>query len=119
MSNFPLTLEEALKDLETLDLPPERKALLQAELYLVAGEAKALEILQSHFLNNVEMQGRSDFDMLIKTISPDGCDEIQTANLRSALATMSLSSCGECTASGGFPGRWVWVSPWQKVCKPC
>jgi hypothetical protein len=119
MSDRPLSVDEALKEIETLDLPPERKALLQAELHLVAGEAKALEILQGHFLNNSEMQGKSEFDGLMKVISPDGSDETQAANIRPVLATASLSFCGECTATGGLRGKWVWVSPTKKVCQPC
>jgi hypothetical protein len=118
-SDRPLTLEESLKEIETLDLPPERKALLQAELHLLAGEAKALEILQGHFLNNSEIPGKSDFDELMKVISPDGSGETQAANLRPVLATASLSFCGECTPVGGGKGRWVYVTPWTKVCNPC
>jgi hypothetical protein len=119
MSDRPLSVDEALKEIETLDLPPERKALLQAELHLVAGEAKALEILQGHFLNNSEMQGKSDFDELMKIISPGGSDKTQAANLRPVLAAASLSFCGECTPVGGGRGRWMYVNPWTKVCNPC
>ena len=117
-SDFPLTLEEALKEIDTLDLPPERKVLLQAELHLVAGEAKAIEVLKSHFQNSAELGQQSTFNF-DELNSLDETTAINAAKLRSTLEAASLSFCGECTPVGGGKGRWVYVNPWKKVCNPC
>lgn len=117
-SDRPLTLEEALKEIETLDLPSERKVLLQAELHLVAGEAKAIEVLKNHSQNSSEMGQQSTFNFDELT-SLDETTAINAAKLRSTIEAASLSFCGECTATGGIPGRWVWVNPTKKICQPC
>jgi hypothetical protein len=114
-SDRPLTLEEALKEIEILDLPPERKALLQAELHLVAGEAKAIEVLKSHFQNSSELSQKSTFNFDELT----SLDATTSAKLRSTIEAASLSFCGECTATGGVPGRWVYINPTKKICQPC
>lgn len=114
-SDRPLTLEKSLKEIETLDLSPERKALLQAELHLVAGEAKAMEVLKSHFNSSSELgqQSMFNFDELTSF------DETTAAKLRSTIEAASLSFCGECTATGGVRGKWVYLNPTTRVCKPC
>jgi hypothetical protein len=118
-SDRPLTLEEALKEIETLDLPPERKVLLQAELHLVAGgEAKAIETLKSHFPNSSELSQQSKFNFGELT-SLDETTAISAEKLSSMIETASLGFCGECTATGGVKGRWKWINPTTKICQPC
>jgi hypothetical protein len=117
-SDRPLTLEEALKEIETLDVPSERKVLLQAELHLVAGEAKAMEILKNHFQNSSEMGQQSTFNFDELT-SLDETTIIDAAKLRSTIEAASLSFCGECTATGGVKGKWKFINPTTKICQPC
>jgi hypothetical protein len=115
------TVEEALKEIDTLDLSPERKALLKAELHLLVGETKALEVLQSHFQNNPE----SDQQRLLKSnfnefmINADETNAVSTAKLRSAIEAQSLLFCGECIGIGGLRGRWIYITPTKRVCSPC
>jgi hypothetical protein len=94
--NHPFNLEEALQELEALNLIPEKKALLQAKLYLLAGEAKAIETLKSHFLNNSEIKNKPDFDELIKAIGSDEPAENWKEKLHSNLETFSNSYSAEC-----------------------
>ena len=118
-SDRPLTLEEALKEIETLDLSPERKVLLQAELHFIAGdEAKAIEILKSNFPNSLELSQQSKFNFDELT-SLDGATAISSEKLSSMIETASLSFCGECTTTGGLQGRWKYINPTTKICQSC